>query len=104
MALPRCGSSPGPSRGKDSALFALSWHTSRRRQYAGHAREHRALRRIVWVGRATGWVLIALAILNVPQIGALTGLAGGFRVIMFSGTWGSGHRMGCRTGTIPPFF
>ncbi len=44
--------------------------------------EHRALRRIVWVGRATGWVLIVLAILNVPQIGALTGLAGGFRVLM----------------------
>ena len=44
--------------------------------------EQRALRLIVWVGRTSGWVLIALAILNASQIGTLTRLDGGFRVLM----------------------
>ena len=42
--------------------------------------QHRALRGIVYVARAIGWVLIALAILSVLQIGPLNRLAGGFRV------------------------
>jgi len=42
---------------------------------------HRALRTIVWVGRAAGWALIALAIFNILQIGSLTRLAGGFRML-----------------------
>jgi hypothetical protein len=44
--------------------------------------EQRALRMIVWVIRATGWVLIALAILNALQIGTLTRLAEGFRLLL----------------------
>lgn len=40
--------------------------------------QHRALRMIVWVSRAIGWILIALAILNLPQIQ----LAGGLRLLM----------------------
>ena len=46
-----------------------------------YRQEHRALRPIVWVARATGWVLIALAILSVLQIGALAQSAGGFRLL-----------------------
>jgi hypothetical protein len=42
---------------------------------------HRALRKIVWGSRALGWILVALAILNIPQIGAMTRLGGGFRLV-----------------------
>jgi hypothetical protein len=45
-------------------------------------KKQRALRLIVWVGRISGSVLIALAIFNASQIGALTRLDGGFRVLM----------------------
>lgn len=38
--------------------------------------KHRAFRLIVWGGRASGWILIALA------IGALTRWAGGFRLLI----------------------
>jgi hypothetical protein len=44
-------------------------------------RSHRALRMIVWFSRGIGWIVIALALLNIPQIGALTRLAGGFRLL-----------------------
>lgn len=43
--------------------------------------EHRALRSIVWVARATGWLLIAVAILNVLPFGFLGPLAGGFKLL-----------------------
>ena len=44
-------------------------------------RNQRALRRIVWASRAIGWVVIGLAVLNVPQIGALTGIGASFRAL-----------------------
>lgn len=37
-------------------------------------KQHRALRMIVWGSRAIGWILIALAILNLPQIQLAAGL------------------------------
>ena len=40
--------------------------------------QHRALRMIVWGSRAVGWILIAFATLNLPQIQ----LAGSLRVLM----------------------
>jgi len=43
--------------------------------------ERRALRGIVWVARTAGWVWIALAILNAPQIGILTHVATSFRLL-----------------------
>lgn len=41
-------------------------------------RQHRGLRMIVLGSRAIGWILIALAILNLPQIQ----LAAGLRLLM----------------------
>lgn len=41
----------------------------------------RMFRHIVYLSRAVGWILIALAILSVPQIGAFTWLAGDFRLL-----------------------
>ncbi len=40
-------------------------------------RQHRAFRTIVWGSRAMGWILIAFAILNLPQIQ----LVDGFRLL-----------------------
>jgi hypothetical protein len=42
---------------------------------------HRALRKIVWISRSLGWILVALAVLNIPQIGAITHLGGLFRLV-----------------------
>jgi hypothetical protein len=42
---------------------------------------YQALRAIVWVARATCCFLIVVAIFNVPQIGALTQLAGSFTLL-----------------------
>jgi hypothetical protein len=42
---------------------------------------HRALHKIVWGSRALGWLLVALAILNVPQIGAISHLGGALRLV-----------------------
>ncbi len=52
------------------------WWTTRR-----YEQQHRALRWIVYVARVIGWVLITLAILSVPQVGALTGFASGFKLL-----------------------
>ena len=46
-----------------------------------YKQQHRALRGVVYIARAIGWVLIALAILSIPQISTLTGLANGFRLL-----------------------
>jgi len=46
-----------------------------------YKQQHRALRGVVYFARAIGWILIALAILSVPQISALTGLPNGFRLL-----------------------
>jgi hypothetical protein len=35
--------------------------------------QHRALRRFIWVGRVTGWSLIALAVVNLLQIQLVRG-------------------------------
>jgi len=43
--------------------------------------EHRALRAIVWVARSTCCFLIAVAIVNVAQISALTRLAGALTLL-----------------------
>ena len=51
------------------------WKTRRYEQ------QHRALRWTVYVARAIGWVLVALAILSIPQIGAFTRLEGSFRLL-----------------------
>jgi hypothetical protein len=48
---------------------------------ATRATNRRAFRMIVWIGRAIGGILIALAILSIPGIKALTGLAGGFKLV-----------------------
>jgi hypothetical protein len=44
--------------------------------------ERRALRRIVWASRALGWILIALAILNVSQTGLGAHLDGALRLLV----------------------
>jgi hypothetical protein len=45
-------------------------------------KEQRGLHLIVWAGRISGSVLVALAIFNASQIGPLTWLDGGFRVLI----------------------
>jgi hypothetical protein len=42
---------------------------------------HRALSSIVWVGRATGWAVISLAIFSALQIGAVTQLPSALRLL-----------------------
>ena len=44
------------------------------------ATNRRALRVIVWISRTIGWTLVVLAVLSVPRIRALTGLAGYLRL------------------------
>lgn len=43
--------------------------------------QRRALRGIVYVARAIGWMLIVLAILSIPQVEILIGFANGFRLL-----------------------
>jgi hypothetical protein len=43
--------------------------------------ERRALRIIVWSGRAIGWILIAVAIGSTPQIGVLTHIGDSLKLI-----------------------
>jgi hypothetical protein len=43
--------------------------------------ERRALRIIVWGGRAIGWILIAVAIASTLQIGVLTRMGGSLKLI-----------------------
>ncbi len=41
----------------------------------------RALHILVWASRAIGWILIAIAIVSSLQVGVVTRLAGGLRLV-----------------------